>query len=364
MIVALDKRPKGMSKEYRNRYPQLAVGLTFLSRRQGFGSKFPLCKVAEISTASKEKNSLGIVPRPEKDRRRCIADSAPTQSPGDALTIVPERRKSGSARHLARRMLVVDFDSVISSCHWGHGPKSIRTLREPKMNGIKSTLIGVVLGSSGLAWGACSVGDLGSLLSLIGPTGLTAEIASKAEAVARQIGGPGGFGGEMMDGFAGHMPQHMGFHNETSLVGPGGSMLVGLFNESSQDCVFHLSYVSSQMGATEQMMDVTVAGGGEVTVQMPCSEIVGMGPMEMPGQPGCHLADGQPVGNAMSTPGFMGMNYSCGEEYAFRLMADINDLDGDGDLQELIIMSQAMEQFMKGSFPMGMGSMMGSMMGW
>ncbi|MBA5868190.1 MAG: hypothetical protein GDA67_15965 [Nitrospira sp. CR1.3] len=232
------------------------------------------------------------------------------------------------------------------------------------MMGVKKFLIGVVLCNGCLALCACTTGGLWSLLNLTEPAGLSAAIASKAEAVGRQMGGPGGFGGEMMDGYAGHMPQHMGFHSDSNLVGTGAPMMVGLSNESGQDGVFHLSYVSSQMGATEQMMDVTVAGGGEVTVQMPCSEIVGMGPMEMPGQPGCHLADGQPVGNAMSTPGFMGMNYSCGEEYAFRLMADINDLDGDGDLQELIIMSQAMEQFMKVSFPMGMGSMMGSMMGW
>lgn len=231
------------------------------------------------------------------------------------------------------------------------------------MSGIKKTLIGVVLSSSGLALGACSVGDLESLLNLIGPTGLTAGIASKAEAVARQMGGPGGFGGEMMDGFAGRMPQHMGFHNETNLMEPGGSMMVGMSNDSNQDCVFHLSYVTSQMGTAEQTMDVTVPAGGEVTVQMPCSEILGMGPLEMPGQPGCHLADGQPVSNTMSVPGFMGMNYSCGDEYMFHLMTDANDLNGNGDRQEFIIMSQAMEQFMQRGFPTGTGSMMGSMMG-
>lgn len=227
------------------------------------------------------------------------------------------------------------------------------------MSGIKKTLIGVVLSSSGLALGACSVGDLESLLNLIGPTGLTAGIASKAEAVARQMGGPGGFGGEMMDGYAGRMPQHMGFHNDSNLVGTGVPIMVGLSNESGQDCVFHLSYVSSQAGASEQSMDVSVPAGADVTVQIPCSEIVGMGPMETPGQPGCHLADGQPVSNVMSAPGFVGMNFSCGDEYMFQLMTDANDLDSDGDHQELIIMSQAMEQFMQSGFPTGMGSMMG-----
>lgn len=227
------------------------------------------------------------------------------------------------------------------------------------MIGIKRTLIGVVLGSGCLALCACTLGGLGTLFSFTGPTGLTANIASKAEAVARQMGGPGGFGGEMMDGYARHMPQHMGFHNDSNLVGSDAPMMVGLSNESGQDCVFHLSYVTSQMGATEQTMDVSVPAGGDVTVQIPCSEIVGMGPLETPGQPGCHLADGRSVNNVMSAPGFVGMNYSCGGEYMFHLMTDANDLDGDGDHQEFIIMSQAMEQFMQRGFPTGMGTMMG-----
>lgn len=224
------------------------------------------------------------------------------------------------------------------------------------MSGNNKVLMGVVLAIGGLALSACSVGGP---LSLIGPTGLAAEIASKAEAVARQTGGPGGFGGRMMDGYAGRMPMHMGFHDETALAEPGGSVIVGMANTSGQDCVFHLSYVSSQMGTSEQTMDVSVPSGGGVTVQIPCPEILGMGPMEMPGQPGCHLADGQPVVNTMAVPGFMGMDYSCGDEFMFRLMADVNDLDHDGDRQELIIMSQAMEQFMQRGFPMGMGQMMG-----
>ncbi len=227
------------------------------------------------------------------------------------------------------------------------------------MSAIKRIVIGFVLCSGCLVVCACTPADWGNLLNVAGPTGLAADIASKAQAVARQMGGPGSFGGEMMDGYAGHMPQHMGFHNETNLMEPGGSMMVGMSNDSNQDCVFHLSYVTSQMGTTEQTMDVTVPAGGEVTVQMPCSEILGMGPLEMPGQPGCHLADGQPVSNTMAVPAFMGMDYSCGGEQMFRLMADANDLDSDGDRQELIIMSQAMEQHMQSGFRMGMGQMMG-----
>ncbi|OWY72017.1 hypothetical protein B7486_10240 [cyanobacterium TDX16] len=224
------------------------------------------------------------------------------------------------------------------------------------MSGIKKALIGVVLGGSGFALSACLIGGF---TSLIAPTGLAAEIASKAEAVARQTGGPSGFGGEIMTGYAGRMPMHMGFHDQTALADPGGSLMVEMGNLSSQDCVFHLSYVSSPIGATEQTMDVSVPAGEVVTVQIPCSEILGMGPMEMPNQPGCHLADGQPVLNTMAVPGFIGMNYSCGDEFEFRLIADLNDLDGDGDRQELIIFSRAMEQFMQRGVPMGMGSMLG-----
>jgi hypothetical protein len=188
---------------------------------------------------------------------------------------------------------------------------------------------------------------------------LAGAVAQKASVVAARIGGPTGFGGEMMDGYAGHMPMHMGFHDESALAEPDGFMMVRMSNESSQDCVFHLSYVASRLGAIEQTTDVAVPAGENVNVQMPCSEITGLGPMEMPGQSGCHLADGQPVSNTMAVPGFMGMDYSCGGEYMFRLMADANDLDGDGDRQELIILSQAMELHMKRGFPIGMGPMMG-----
>lgn len=217
-------------------------------------------------------------------------------------------------------------------------------------------LIGVVLAFSVLASSACSIEGLPNLSN---PTGLVAKIASKAEAVARQTGSPGGFGGKMMDGYAGRMPMHIGFHDETALAEPGSFVMVGMVNASSQDCVFHLSHVSSQMGASEHTMEVSAPAGGSVTVQILCPEILGMGPMEMPGQPGCHLADGQPVVNTMAVPGFMGMDYSCGDEFMFRLMTDVNDLDHDGDRQELIIMSQAMEQFMQSGFPMGIGQMMG-----
>lgn len=227
------------------------------------------------------------------------------------------------------------------------------------MDSIRRSVIGFVLCCGCVVVGACTPPELWSHFNSAGPTGLAADIALKAQAVARQMGGPSGFGGKMMNGYAGHMPLHLGFQSETNLVEPGGTMMVGMFNESSQNCVFHLTYVTSPLGTIEQTTDVTVPAGGSVSVQVPCSEIMGMGSLEMPGQPGCHLANGQPVSNTMAVPGFMGMDYSCGGEQMFRLMADADDLDGDGDRLELIIISEAMQKHMQYGFRMGMDSMMG-----
>lgn len=334
MIVALDKLPNGANRTYRKRYTQTTSGLINFDR---------LARLPAETSSSKRCGSFHTTSR--KNMRPMIKSGV--------------QKRSFVARYLVRKLL----ESIYISREFGSGKRHYKPLGVQKMMGVKKSLIGVVLCSGCLALCACTTGGLWSLLNLTGPTGLSTDIGSKAEAIGRQMGGPGGFGGQMMDGYVGHMPQHMGIHNDSNLVGSGTSMIVGLSNESSQDCVFHLSYVTSQMGASEQSMDVSVPAGMDVTIQIPCSEIVGMGPMEKPGQPGCHLADGQPVSNMMSAPGFVGMNYSCGGEYMFQLMADANDLDGDGDHQELIIMSQAMVQFMQRGFPTGMGSMMGGMMG-
>ncbi|OQY99839.1 MAG: hypothetical protein B6D36_15855 [Planctomycetes bacterium UTPLA1] len=205
-------------------------------------------------------------------------------------------------------------------------------------------------------------GTIDGLVSFLGaPSGIPGVIAQKAALVAGRIGGSGGFGGETMSAYQAHAPMFMGFLRESDLAAPGGLMMVDLANESGMGCMFHLSSFASQLSATEQTTDVFVAAGEVVTIQMPCSEIIGMGPLEEPGEPGCHLDDGLPVSNTMAVPGFMGMDYNCGGRFEFRLMPDVNDLDGDSDRQELIIVSMAMEQHMRSGFPMGMGSMMGGM---
>ena len=177
-----------------------------------------------------------------------------------------------------------------------------------------------------------------------GPAGIAGEVdsvASKAVSVASQIGGMSGFGGT-----------RMGFQGMGDMASGGGMMMM-LHNQSSQGCTFHVTHFSSQDGGTEQTADVNVLAGGEITVPLPCSEIVGMGPLEMPGGIGCHLADGQAVRNTMAVPGFLNMDYACGGTFHMYLQPDTGDLDANGDTQELILMSEAMQTHMSSGGPMG-----------
>jgi hypothetical protein len=183
------------------------------------------------------------------------------------------------------------------------------------------------------------------------------RVASRATEVASQIGGADGFGGGWMDGYMQQMMPHMGFNSQTDLATPGSMMTVTLHNQASQSCIFHLSYFSSLDTPAEQTQDVTVPANTETTVQIPCSEIVGAGPLDVPGGAGCILADGQQIGNMMTVPGFMGTDYACGSIYHMYLMPDVNDLNGNGDTTELIVVSEAMQTHMQS------GGMMGHMGG-
>jgi len=205
------------------------------------------------------------------------------------------------------------------------------------------------------------------LLANGGTSGVT-DLANKASEIASHVGGTDGFGGTLMDGYFDHMPDHMGFDVTNDLAGADAHMMVLLRNESDQDGTFHLSYIDSHMGLTEQDMDVVVGAGEDVTVEIPCSEIVGIGSLDTPGALGCHLDDGETIDNTMSVPGFLGQDFMCNGTYACVLVQDVNDLDGDGDTQELIILSDAMEFHMMNGGPYGHmhGSgpgMMGSHMG-
>jgi len=202
----------------------------------------------------------------------------------------------------------------------------------------------------------------------VGDSSAVQNVAARAIDVAAHVGGSDGYGGSLMDGYADHMPSQMGFYGQTDLATGTGDMMVRLRNNSDQGCTFHLSYFASQTGLDDHMMDVEVAAGEEITVEIPCSEIVGIGPLDRPRETGCHLADGEAVDNVMAVPGFLGQDFTCDIGYECVLTPDVDDLDGDGDTEELIILSNAMEWHLMNGGPTGHrhGSglgMMGSHMG-
>lgn len=194
------------------------------------------------------------------------------------------------------------------------------------------------------------------------------DVANKANEVATHVGGENGFGGALMNGYVDHMPSRMGFHTEPDLAPESAVMTVRLHNDSDEAGTFHLSYFAGHMGNEEQMMDVEIAAGESLTVEIPCSEIVGMGPLEMPGEAACHLESGEAVDNMMAVPGFLGEDFTCDGIYECALMQDVDDLDGDGDTEEFIMVTDAMDFHMMNGGPMGHGhgtgpGMMGSHMG-
>lgn len=178
-------------------------------------------------------------------------------------------------------------------------------------------------------------------------------VASKAVDVASHVGGSDGFGGTLMDGYVDHMPGHMGFDRVGDLASAGENMMVLVRNESNDDGTFHVSYFSSHMGLDEQVMNVAVGAGEGVTIEIPCSEIVGVGSLDSPGEPGCHLDNGEVVDNMMAVPGFLGEDFTCDGIYECTLTPDVDDLDGDGDTEELIIVSDAMALHMMNGGPTG-----------
>ncbi len=197
----------------------------------------------------------------------------------------------------------------------------------------------------------------GCMTGIVGPgdgdSRAVSEVAGKALDVAAQIGSADGFGGSLMEGYIDHMPDQMGFQSAGDLAPETAAMMVRLRNESDEDGTFHLSYVASHMGLDVQSMDVEVGAGEEVTVEIPCSEIVGVGSLDTPGAPGGHLADGEAVDNMMAVPGFLGQDFTCEGVYECVLTPDVDDLDGDGDTEELILISDGMELHMRNGGPTG-----------
>lgn len=221
---------------------------------------------------------------------------------------------------------------------------------------------GMLGGCSGMLMG-CTPTDLAGLMGET-PTGLTADLAAKAEQVAREIGGTAGFGGPMMDGYFDHMDDHMGFHDSADLADASGTISVTFTNDSSQPCTFHFAFMRSQDGLNTQTRDVEVRAGQSMTVEMPCAEIVGMGDLTDVGAPAGDTTDGVEYDNRYCVPGFLNSDYACGGEFACSLTADVNDVDQDGDTTELIMQTSGMQQHMRsgGMGRHGAGSI-GAMMG-
>lgn len=178
------------------------------------------------------------------------------------------------------------------------------------------------------------------------PTGVAAEVAAKAESVAANIGSTSGFGGAIMNGFSSHMDDHMGFHGTEYLAQHGGLMTMELANQSGQPCTFHLAFISSPDGVQEQTQDVTVDPGESVNFEMPCAEVVGMGSLTNVGQMAAHMGDGTEIDNRFCVPGFLNSDFDCSGDFSCTLMQDANDLDQDGDTQEVVAVTSAMQRHM------------------
>lgn len=106
------------------------------------------------------------------------------------------------------------------------------------------------------------------------------------------------------------------------------------------------------MGIDEQVLEVDVPAGGEVAIELPCSEIIGLGSLTVVGDVAVQLADGTEFENTMCVPAFLGSDYLCESAYHCFLTTDIDDLDADGDTEELIVTTEALD-FHTG--PGGMG---------
>ena len=191
------------------------------------------------------------------------------------------------------------------------------------------------------------------------PTGLAAEVAAKALTTSERIGGTDGFGGVYLGDYMGHMDRHMGFHGADSLADPEGRVFMRFDNESGENSVFRVVYMASHLGLDEQTLEVAVDAASSVTVELPCAEIVGLGSLTEVGDVAALLGDGVSLDNRWCVPAFLGSDFACGTEYVCHLGADIDDLDGDGDTDELLVTTDALTLHMRPGGFFGHGGMMG-----
>jgi len=191
-----------------------------------------------------------------------------------------------------------------------------------------------------------------SITGLSGGDSPASDVAAKAVRVADQIGGAGGFGGTMMTGYRNHVGAQMGFLDADDLALMGQNMMIRLENDSAAICTFHLTYVSSVLGLEEQGEDIDVDPGETADVEIPCAEIVGLGPLEIPGAPGCQQAVTGDIPNTFSMPGFLNLDFACGERFGFTLTPDSDDLDEDGDTEELVLLSDGLVMHLRDGGPL------------
>jgi len=206
--------------------------------------------------------------------------------------------------------------------------------------------------SSGCGFGFMPGGMHGTNGDDVEPTGLAAQVAGKAQTIAEQIGGEDGFGGAAFDGYLSHMDDHMGFHGTGDLADPDGHMTAVLLNETNEDSTFDVVYIASHFGLDEQVLEVDVPAGDEVTVELPCSEIIGLGSLTLVGATAVQLNGGTEFENTMCVPAFLGSDYVCGTTYHGFLTVDVDDFDADGDTEELIVSTESLTWHMG---PGGMG---------
>lgn len=185
------------------------------------------------------------------------------------------------------------------------------------------------------------------------PTGLAALAAARAIDTADRIGGTDGFGGTRMNGYMAHVPLHIGYHGQEDLATADGGILVRLHNDAQEDCTFQLSCSASHMTLDERAVDVVVPAGEETTIELPCSQLVGLGPLDRSCGTGFQLAGGETVNNTMAVPGFLGLDYVWDRLYQCFRTPDIDHLDGDGDTKGLILLSDAMVLHMAHGGPIG-----------
>ncbi len=212
-----------------------------------------------------------------------------------------------------------------------------------------------------LATGGCGLLTVPTESTL--PTGLAGEVASKAVDIGELIGGSNGFGGTLLTGYAGHMDQHMGFHSAGDLAQEGDQLLVRLNNDSNQDSTFLLRYMASQLGSQEQTLNVDVGAGEFVDVTLPCAEIIGLGSLTEVGDVAVELENSVELDNAFCVPGFLGSDFTCGAMYECFLTPDVNDLDQDGDTEELIVTTDALLEYLDSTEFGWLGGHMGMGMG-